>query len=397
MKLIDINFVESCTDNVLIVANFQNASYILFTPFNSFVRSLFQGVQFQTTVWDRDTQSSDDGIDVFQFDINNAPETPPQMAYIDGYHGIAKLNFSYQVTCDQRFYGDSCQHFDDCPSPETCGSNGTCIDGQGAYFCQCDPGFTGEICNVEIQEHDSNISDCVGVTCSDQGRCVDGDNSFTCQCYAGFTGVDCETDIDDCASVNCSEQGHCIDGNSSHICSCIPGFTGENCAINIDECTVTSCTGNGLCIDGVNSVTCECDSGYTGERCNSIITPDLELCSNHSCVNGSCVSIANASSEPACICDPGYTGERYRCNSIPGLDPCSNYSCVNGLCVANGSSGPVCTCDPGYTGERCSIDINDCVGVDCGINHRCVDMVNSYSCVCDVGYTGNACEVSTEG
>ena len=35
------------------------------------------------------------------------------------------------------------------------------------------------------------------------GQCVDVINSFTCDCNPGYTGELCETDIDDCVGVNC--------------------------------------------------------------------------------------------------------------------------------------------------------------------------------------------------
>ena len=94
--------------------------------------------------------SSDDGIDVIQLNINDSPGIPPKIVIRTGFFNIATLNFSYRVRCDPRFYGDSCQHFNDCPSGDVCGLNGTCIDGQGSYSCHCDPGFTGENCEIEI-------------------------------------------------------------------------------------------------------------------------------------------------------------------------------------------------------------------------------------------------------
>lgn len=49
---------------------------------------------------------------------------------------------------------------------------------------QCDLGFTGADCEV-------NINECAGVNCSGNGVCVDGINSFTCDCDAGFRGTLC--------------------------------------------------------------------------------------------------------------------------------------------------------------------------------------------------------------
>ena len=35
------------------------------------------------------------------------------------------------------------------------------------------------------------------------GACVDGVDSYTCQCQNGYTGYDCDVDIDDCQSFPC--------------------------------------------------------------------------------------------------------------------------------------------------------------------------------------------------
>ena len=62
---------------------------------------------------------------------------------------------------------------------------GHCLDGLDSFNCRCDPGFTGEQCQT-------NIDDCVGVRCSGNGECLDGVNSFTCECSPGYTGPHCD-------------------------------------------------------------------------------------------------------------------------------------------------------------------------------------------------------------
>lgn len=46
----------------------------------------------------------------------------------------------------------------------------------------------------------------------------------------------------------------------------------------------------------------------------------------------------------------------------------------------------LCECVPGYTGEACSIDIDECVDVECPGNSTCVDAVNAFICVCNPGF-----------
>ena len=59
--------------------------------------------------------------------------------------------------------------------------------------------------------------------------------------------------------------------------------------------------------------------------------------------------------------------------------------------------GPNCnTCEPGFTGEFCATSIDDCVGVECGLNQRCVDGHLNFSCECQPGYTGPNCAVDID-
>ena len=40
------------------------------------------------------------------------------------------------------------------------------------------------------------------------GDCVDQINSYTCQCQEGYTGRDCEVEIDECQSSPCIHGRH---------------------------------------------------------------------------------------------------------------------------------------------------------------------------------------------
>ena len=71
-----------------------------------------------------------------------------------------------------------------------------------------------------------NIDNCVGVNCNENGVCVDG---IGCNCNPGFTGELCQTNIDNCEGVNCSGNGQCVDGVNSFTCECMTGYSGPLC------------------------------------------------------------------------------------------------------------------------------------------------------------------------
>ncbi|HSS78094.1 MAG TPA: calcium-binding EGF-like domain-containing protein [Thermoanaerobaculia bacterium] len=96
------------------------------------------------------------------------------------------------------------------------------------------------------------------------------------QCPPGFTGPMCDININECASNPCI-HGHCSDQVNGYVCVCPPGFTGVNCETNIDECESNPCI-HGDCQDKVNGYACNCESDFTGVNCETpIATVD---CSN---------------------------------------------------------------------------------------------------------------------
>lgn len=55
--------------------------------------------------------------------------------------------------------------------------------------------YIGKICNVDVDECNSN-------PCLNGATCTDNVASFTCTCPIGFTGKLCETNINDCEVSN---------------------------------------------------------------------------------------------------------------------------------------------------------------------------------------------------
>ncbi|VDI56620.1 Hypothetical predicted protein [Mytilus galloprovincialis] len=308
-----------------------------------------------------------------------------------------------------------------CYDPKVCSNdicnNGTCEpkDSGRHFVCECFQGFIGAVCDVNVQECDSNP--CVN------GDCVDELNSYTCTCYQGFTGQNCETSINDCSLNTCS-NGTCIDGVNSSSCLCYDGFTGDSSCVEKTECDPNTCEHGGLCIDLIDDFICNCSgTGYVGKNCSML----PERCYNGSCLNdGVCHPHVSGYS---CSCAQGYTGEycqinidecqghycrnhavcvdgvnSYTCLCQPGYNGshcnyntmCDTSPCVNGASCQTTLTGFMCNCLLGYSGVLCEVNIDECKQNNCNPDtSQCVDQINSYTCNCLPGWTGEFCDEPT--
>ena len=122
--------------------------------------------------------------------------------------------------------------------------NGKCTPVGDENICVCNPGFTGETC-------ESNIDECADVTCV-RGSCLDGVNSFTCECDSGFKGQLCDlapntpicaeemslnflwpdTAYGETAMLPCSQSDALLFGDASRACTA----AGTWSAPDVSEC-----------------------------------------------------------------------------------------------------------------------------------------------------------------
>ena len=72
------------------------------------------------------------------------------------------------------------------------------------YTCDCEPGYTGDLCEEDINE-------CLGVTCQNGGTCLNLVNSYQCVCVDGYIGITCEVNINDCEESLCQNGATCHD------------------------------------------------------------------------------------------------------------------------------------------------------------------------------------------
>ena len=140
--------------------------------------------------------------------------------------GSNSSSSTYRCVCAAGFTGALCdQALNSCASAP-CQNGGLCQSLSGAFVCQCAANFYGITCQHEYA--------CVTQPCSAQGtaQCVDVTAapkspamSYVCNCLPGYTGKLCDTQIDACQSNPCQNNGTCLT-LSNGLC-----FNFVNCAL----------------------------------------------------------------------------------------------------------------------------------------------------------------------
>lgn len=66
-----------------------------------------------------------------------------------------------------------------------CQNGGSCSETDGEHVCHCAPGYSGALCELEVDE-------CLPESCLNGGSCVDLLDSFSCSCPESFAGPRCD-------------------------------------------------------------------------------------------------------------------------------------------------------------------------------------------------------------
>ena len=64
-------------------------------------------------------------------------------------------------------------------------------------------------------------------------------NEYRCECAVGWTGSLCDADIDECAANQCQNGATCTDLIGNYSCSCLAGFAGSHLAAILTIFTYT--------------------------------------------------------------------------------------------------------------------------------------------------------------
>ncbi|CAF4921178.1 unnamed protein product, partial [Pieris macdunnoughi] len=94
------------------------------------------------------------------------------------------------------------------------------------------------------------VERCASVPCLHSTGCRDTPNGFRCDCEAGWTGARCEVNITPSLAGDCGRG--CANGGACRgtECDCRPG---KNCEIDIEECESNPCKYDGICLERSNT------------------------------------------------------------------------------------------------------------------------------------------------
>jgi hypothetical protein len=296
--------------------------------------------------------------------------------------------------CPPGWGGPSCTiAINECGSAPCRGKGTVCTDGVDSYTCSCGSGYYGQNCEHEINECSAYANGRPVNLCGENGNggvvgsngtCHDAIGRFWCHCNIGFYGTQCDFLNEDglCSGASrssCdSRHTNCYVNGGRVYCSataaegtCFPGYEtsdgGTTCTMH-DACAVTPCRNSGACTSSLLRYSCSCASGFAGHDCEFSVS----ACASLPCARGRCVDMANGY---RCNCDIGWGGLRCtqvsgRCTRPPNTTGYDLSNALEVLTIAGNSfSVTGITCTTGYAGSPnvsiCALDTEPYTLIGC--------------------------------
>ncbi|CAL1532974.1 unnamed protein product [Lymnaea stagnalis] len=314
---------------------------------------------------------------------------------------------SFTCECPINWTGQRCDtDVNECDGmTDVCHNGATCVNLRGTFQCLCPAGWTGLLCDLDVNECQLSPDLCTrrgnltydnvtqsNVTSKVHTVCLNTQPGYVCDCAPGWTGVMCDVDIDECAQgrITIAASSQAIHGGSSRndsenssrpsleqstfekipdasspdIVNTTWGVsqteskvrhfgpdTGKfNTSTNNSNTSTSGMTGEGLRVNHLPDMTHALHTTNNPTNKKQPPLPSRACLFNSKCVNtiGSFI----------CACPAHRTGKRCELDLHVACTP--NISCNN-----HGSCRPtvlrhvaLCVCDPGWAGQFCDRRIN---------------------------------------
>ncbi|XP_031560476.1 sushi, nidogen and EGF-like domain-containing protein 1 [Actinia tenebrosa] len=268
-----------------------------------------------------------------------------------------------------------------CSNDNPCLYYGTCVMSRNTSSCQCQPGFTGALCENKL----GNL-----VVCGTYTR-----RSFTSKnrplSSLMETSLRLATCTGDTKCFNWKYRGNVKKPQESYSVDvserrCIKAsYCSQACTLIADRQAVS----RGINITSCNSSCCD------GDFCNAIElfinrTLVVSPCESSPCLNGATCKYANRNY--TCVCQASFTGSH--CESY--VPVCQSSPCANNATCVDINGNYSCVCPALRTGRNCDIHIahplSVCQPNPCEINATCIHDNGNYSCVYSV-HAKQSCEI----
>ncbi|KPP77663.1 protein crumbs 1-like, partial [Scleropages formosus] len=167
---------------------------------------------------------------------------------IHGNCSILLPEYEYRCDCQAGYTGTNCEAPLDTCLTHQCGPGATCLKGINSYSCLCPENSTGAYCYEKVEEVPWYIepgrrpklpvsvcgNELSNYTCFNGGNCSDSSTTM-CECQSGFTGHRCELEVDECKSNPCLNSGYCRNLVNRFQCVCQMSFAGERCQVDVSD------------------------------------------------------------------------------------------------------------------------------------------------------------------
>ena len=285
------------------------------------------------------------------------------------------LNFYFQVwknPCTEDVLRESSYH--QFPDPTSSANYLICIAPGKFHTMPCS---TGTIFNTQLNHCvplGFDMPSCPSDYCSNGAECiVDGYSALKCVCKKGFSGDRCEVNIDECqleGNAACA-GGQCLDQINGYYCQCANGI-GLNCAETISN----PCTAQNL-QSGLNYFAVPNSGQNVYLHCTGELKFAITKCANNLFWHQeeqTCTIDKPALRSGACTNSPCRNGGV--CVESLGVSSSSGYGALSQSLSVN------CNCKSGYTGQFCEEIIDLCLSNPCKNGGRCLSYAGGYTCVC---------------